>query len=448
METGQEMMKALMVELHRRPGIRIFEETAIGELAVVDGEIKGALGLDLASGSLVIIEAKSVVLATGGIQAAFDPNSFHGSDLTGDGLALALRAGAELCDLEFMQFFPTALVWPPEVAGLIWVGELRYHCGAWLMNKHGERFMARYDPVRMELATRDLVARGVAVEILEGRGTPHGGVWMSVAHLARNQVQAFLDEWFPGQTFGGHDLRAAGIDVRTDALEVAPVAHFHMGGIRIDGQARTRVEGLFAAGEVAAGVHGANRIENNALTETQVFGAIAGEQAARYAAVTSRGSFAPDYWTRLQALNVWPIPSADGVSPSRVRSEMQRVLWERVGLVRNEIGLEQAVVDLTRLREETYARRVGGDAGQVLEEWETRNLVLVSEAIARAARARTESRGAHFRIDHPDQDNERWLSNLVVTLDDCEIRLQAEAVQFPYLGLTASGTLQASDVGT
>jgi fumarate reductase (CoM/CoB) subunit A len=343
-----------------------------------------------------------------------------------------LKAGAELCDLEFTQFFPTALVWPPELAGLIWVGELRYHCGAWLMNKYSERFMARYDPVGMELATRDLVAHAIAAEILEGRGTPHGGVWMSIAHLARNQVQAFLDETFPGDVFGGHNLREAGIDVRSDALEVAPIAHFHMGGIRIDARTSAGVGGLFAAGEVTAGLHGANRIENNALSESQVFGAIAGEQAARYALRLGSISVMPNDHTRLRR---WSRAAA--VPPNQrvahIRTKIQRIMWERVGLIRDRAGLEQAVTDLTHLNAEARAWPLGGSLHDMLERREVQNLALVTKAMAQAAHARTESRGAHVRTDYPEQNNAAWLQNLIVTLDSDELRLRTEPVQFSYV---------------
>lgn len=428
MQTGQELMRVLLAQLQQQPGIRVHEGLAVAELLLNGGQVCGAVGLNLRSGNMVAIEAGAVVLATGGIQEAYAPHAYHASDLTGDGLALALRAGAELCDLEFVQFFPTALVWPPELAGLIWVGELRYHCGAWLMNRYGQRFMAHYDPVHMELATRDLVARGVATEILEGRGTAHGGVWMSVAHLARNQVQAFLDETFPGDIFGGQDLRAAGIDIRTDALEVAPIVHFHMGGIRIDARASTSVAGLFAAGEVAAGVHGANRIENNALTETQVFGAISGEQAAHHASTVSRPK--PDYQLIAQKYQAHA-GREDGWS-SRIKAEIQRIMWERVGLVRDARGLEQAISDLARLREEA-STNPSSTGKQMPEVLEVQNLALVAEAIARAASARQESRGAHYRLDYPEQDNTHWLNNLIVTLEDNTLCLRTEPVQFPYV---------------
>ncbi|HLG60392.1 MAG TPA: FAD-binding protein [Ktedonosporobacter sp.] len=437
MQTGQEIMRGLLQELHRQPDIRVIGDMIVCELLVDSGQIQGAVGLDLVSGAIVMIEARAVVLATGGIQEAYAPYAYHAPDLTGDGLALALRAGAELCDLEFLQFFPTALVWPPELAGLIWIGELRYHCGAWLMNKYGERFMARYDPLRMELATRDLVARGIATEMLEGRGTPHGGVWMSVAHLAQNQVQAFLDETFPDGLFGGHDLRAAGIDIRRDALEVAPIVHFHMGGIRIDALTRTRVAGLFAAGEVAAGVHGANRIENNALTEALVFGALAGEQAGRYARATSGGGLSPDHHMWLRAQKSLSSSVKDDERLSRVRAELQRILWERVGLVRDGDGLEQAITELVRLRKEIAAYPVPGSGRQMRAVQEVQNLVLVAEALARAAYARQESRGAHFRIDYPNQNDSQWLVNLIVTLEDGEFCLRTEPVQFPYVAPTA-----------
>jgi succinate dehydrogenase/fumarate reductase flavoprotein subunit len=420
--TGHEFNRVLGAQVRRMP-IDVLEGLAIAELVVDDEGITGAIGLDTQSGEPVLIDALAVVLATGGIHSAYLPRGYPAEDLTADGLGMALRAGAELADLEFVQFFPTSLIWPPDVAGCIWVGELRYSCDAWLLNAAGERFMERYDAERMELSTRDVVSSAIAMEIAEARGTLHGGVWMSVAHVARERLESYLASMFPGDIFGGYDLRAAGIDVRTDRLEVAPVAHFHMGGLRVDAHARTSIPGLFAAGEVAAGVHGANRIENNALTETQVFGAVAGIEAARHVRSAARRAVVLGTKLRRAARD-----EIDYASIARAVSGIRRVMWEKVGVLRDGPGLSGAVEELIGHGDELIA--LSARSPYSLELRQARNLALVSEAIARSALARTESRGAHVRLDHPSGADPRWLLNLITTFADGRLALRSEPVTF------------------
>lgn len=423
-QTGLEFNRVLDLQVRQMP-VDILEGLAIAELVVGDEGVTGAIGFDTQSGEPLVIQAPAVVLATGGIHGAYLPRGYPAEDLSADGLGMGLAAGAELSDLEFVQFFPTSLIWPPGVAGCSAIGDLRYNCDAWLLNAAGERFMERYDADRMELSTRDVVSAAIAREIAEGRGSPHGGVWMSLAHVDEDQVSSYLAATFPGDVFGGYDLRAAGIDVRSDRLEVAPIAHFHMGGVRVDSQARTSIPGLFAAGEVAAGLHGANRIENNALTETQVFGAIAGAEAARHARDARR----------VEKISLDPLYAAanDVGNPTiaRVVSGIRQVMWQQVGVLRSAPDLSAAVEELVGYGQELLS--CSSRTYYSLAARQACNLALVCEAIARSALARTESRGAHVRLDHPVARDPDWLVNQVATAAEGRLSLRPEPVLFPHV---------------
>jgi succinate dehydrogenase/fumarate reductase flavoprotein subunit len=301
--------------------------------------------------------------------------------------------------MEFVQFFPTALVWPPEFAGLLWVGQLRYLCGAWLTNKYGQRFMADHDRDRMELATRDTVARAIASEVIEGRGSPHGGVWMSVAHLGRNQVRAFLEETFPGGAFRTGELEQTGIDLTTDSLEVAPTAHFFNGGVVIDESCRTTIPGLFAAGEVVGGLHGANRIEDNAITEALVFGAIAGDAAAEYA---NRCDDAPLFEGSPPVRRTSSDPAWCDQTASAIGSRM----WLAAGPVRSTATLAETA---------DWLRDVRDDAGRRCAR-EIESMATLGEVITRSALARPASMGAHYLIDSVAEEDS--MGTTFASLDD------------------------------
>ncbi len=434
--TGSQFKKGLTAEVGKRPGITVKEDFLVVDVFVDAGRVTGALALDVRSGEYVVVDCGAVVLATGGAMEMFYPRSDASDDMTGDGHAIALRAGAQLADIEFMQFFPTGMVWPPALNGVIWIGELRYHCGGWLYNKFGERFMVKYDRERMELSTRDITSRAIVTEILEGRGSPHGGVWLSVTHLGRNQIQTFVDETFPGFSFRGYNLLDAGVDIREDAIEIAPMAHFYMGGVRCDAGCATAVPGLFVAGEVTAGVNGANRIEGNALSETQVQGAVAGEAAARHASGAAGGverDQAQAAVARFRTLT----DRSEGVDQLALRHEVQEIMWKNVGVVRTGEGLDKACGRLAGLREQAAEICVQNKEPranrELLEALETQNLVTLAEAVAVAARARTETRGAHYRRDCTNEDDPRWLVNSVVSFSDGQIDLRHEPVDFCYL---------------
>jgi len=417
MRTGEAIVDALYQSLCGHPGVKLIDNVIVGELIVNDGVVVGAIAASQTA--LITIFADAVVLATGGVHANYGSVSFPAPDLNGDGLALAIAAGAKLVDLEFVQYFPTALVWPPQLAGGIWIGELRYRCAAWLINSKGERFMERYDQEHIELATRDVVSRAIALEIAEGRGTPHGGVWLSAIHSDEESIQSFLNESFPGGTFKTDDLITNGLDIRKDALEVAPIVHFHMGGVMINENAETSVSGLFAAGEVAGGLHGANRIENNALSETQVFGAIAGERAAAFASLHEKRNQRRTFRNYEVC-----VPS----NPAQITSRVQQIMGEDVGLLRHESGLTRAIAELRELRKESSLGKASRAAQDVRAAWRSRNATLVGEAVAIAANARQESRGAHYRLDYPDQNERDWLARVVITQSNDELVVSEERI--------------------
>src|SRR5881296_1172086 len=273
--TGLEMIRTLQ-DRGVNLGIDVYMECAITRL-LKDGErVAGAFGYWRENGRFVVFKAKSVVLATGGIGKAW-PITSNSWEYTGDGMALAYEVGAELMDMEFVQFHPTGMVWPPGVQGLLVTEAVRGEGGI-LRNAKGERFMERYDPKRMELSTRDMVARAIYTEVKEGRGTPHGGAFLDISHKPADYVKKKLPSMY-------HQfLELADVDITKEPMEVGPTCHYMMGGIKVDAEtAASTLPGLYAAGEAAAGLHGANRLGGNSLSDLVVFGRRAGEAAAKYA---------------------------------------------------------------------------------------------------------------------------------------------------------------------
>ncbi|NOZ82965.1 MAG: fumarate reductase subunit A [Euryarchaeota archaeon] len=404
--TGHEMMSALKEEVYRL-GIDVLEEVAITRLLLADGAVAGATGLDLIHGRFLLFRAKAVVLATGGAGRIYSitTNPFQ---KTGDGYALAYNAGAELIDMEMVQFHPTGMVYPPSASGLLVTEAVRGEGGK-LYNALGERFMLRYDQERAELSTRDVVTKAIFREIAEGRGTEHGGVYLDVTHVPDEIIEQKLGTMLA-------QYLDVGVDIRREPMQVSPSAHHFMGGVRIDEHCRSTLPNLFACGECAGGVHGANRLGGNSLAETQVFGAIAGRSAAQAAASRSHAKI------DLEALEeehsrIYRFESGEGELPYTLRAELQRVMWEHVGIIRSRQSLENALRKIAELRKQV--EHVSVESGlrynlQLLTAVELENMLLVAEIIARSALLRTESRGAHYRSDYPEEDP-RWVKNIVVS---------------------------------
>ncbi len=424
--TGIEIMSNLR-DYILESGIQILQECRGLDLLTHEGRVGGALLLDIRGGRLIAARASATLVATGGGATMYRIAS-PSLEKSGDGMAMARRAGATFVDMEMMQFHPTGLLVGTSIAtgGLLEEG-LR-GAGAHLYNGQGERFMQRYDPQRLERATRDVVSRSSYLEIAAGRGTPSGGVYIDARHLG----EEFLLASFPGMVERCADY---GFDLLHDRVEVSPSAHFQMGGITIDVDCRTRLEGLFAAGEDAGGVHGANRLGGNGVADSVVFGGCAGDSMVDYigrhavpAVSSTQLSALSKRWTR-------PLASAATERPFELRKHLEEVMWERVGLVRDASGLRLALAELVELRSRAARITVAGAAASN-PAWnalmDATNLVEVGQMVTAGALARTESRGAHYRLDYPSPDA-AWLKNVVLTPTGDELTVHCEPVRFTRL---------------
>jgi succinate dehydrogenase/fumarate reductase flavoprotein subunit len=405
--TGPAVSKTLRAQLNRIPEIRRVGELLVTDLAVQDGICVGAHAVHLISGELLTLNAKATIIATGGLTRLYARNSAS-INMGGDGYALALRAGAELVDMEFVQFFPIGHL-APRLVGMdpIMWDPFRYKLGGKLLNAKQQEFLnedGRY------VSVRDHATHAILEEVAAGRGTPHGGAWLSFRHCSEAELRS---------AFGPiiDRLAANGIDLTRQAVEVAPIAHYHMGGIRADTEMRTSVPHLFAAGEAVGGANGANRLSGNAITEAFTFGRRAGLRAAALAAKTAMPSTKPP-----------PPPLGGrgfGFNHAAEIAKLQAVMNRDVGPLRSRSGLERALTHITELKRECAALpppRAGLDP-EWLDLHDLRNMRLVAECIARAALAREESRGAHQRQDFPET-SERWQKHQRLRLGADGVRLE------------------------
>jgi succinate dehydrogenase / fumarate reductase flavoprotein subunit len=417
--TGLEMIRTLQ-DRGVHLGIDVYMECAITKL-FRDGErIAGAFGYWRETGRFVVFKAKSIVIATGGIGKAWRITS-NSWEYTGDGMALAYEAGAELIDMEFVQFHPTGMVWPPGVQGILVTEAVRGEGGV-LRNKDGERFMERYDPEKMELSTRDVVARAIYTEAREGRGTEHGGAYLDISHKPADYVKRKLPSMY-------HQFRElADVDITQGPMEVGPTCHYMMGGIRVDAEtAQATLPGLFAAGEAAAGLHGANRLGGNSLSDLLVFGRRAGLAAAQHA--NQVGTVTIDAQQVLEAAHemLAPFDRVDGDSPYQIHRDLEETMQNYVGIFRNDEDLQKGLAELRKLNERAAKVKVGGsrlfNPGWHLAR-DLKSMLTVSEAVALSARERKESRGAHSRIDYPNYDEVWGKQNNVVVRDGDQMKLK------------------------
>ncbi len=406
--TGLEIMVTLVEEVRRRD-VNVIEEAFVMDLLTKGGEVVGAVAIDVKSGSFLTFRAKATVLATGGAGRVYKVTTNAAQD-AGDGYAIGYRAGARLIDMEMVQFHPTGMVWPESARGKLVTESVRGEGGI-LYNVHKERFMRRYAPKELELAGRDVVARGVATEIVEGRGTPRGGVYLDVSHLSASLIEERLPTML-------RQFLDVGVDIRKEPMEVSPTAHHFMGGLMVDEEARTTLKRLYAAGEVTGGVHGGNRLGGNALADTQVFGKRAGEGAAKCALESTPPSI--DRAQVEEAVNraLRVLNRKEGVRPSELRAKLADLMWNNVGIFRTEAGLKEAITEIERMKERDVPRLyVMGKGLRYNKEWiealEAENMVTVAEMVAKAALMREESRGAHYRLDFPRPDD-KWFINIVV----------------------------------
>ena len=428
--TGLEMIRTLQDHgIHQ--GIEVYMEHTILSLLKDGDRVVGAFGYERERGRFKIFRAKAIVLATGGIGRAYKITS-NSWEYTGDGHSLGYEAGAELIDMEFVQFHPTGMVWPPSVSGILVTEGVRGDGGI-LTNKEDRRFMFDFIPDNYkaqtadneeegwrytqgdknarrppELLTRDHISRCIVREIKEGRGSPHGGVFLDISWIKKKlpNAEEYIKRKLPSMYHQFKQL--ADIDITKEPMEVGPTTHYIMGGVRVDPDTQmSRVVGLFAAGECAAGINGANRLGGNSLSDLLVFGKRAGEFAAKFAKENSHGKIDNNKIDMYAREALKPFENSSGENPYSVQRDLQEVMQQNVGIVRDEGEMRSALDHLKTFWER--AARVGVTGNRDFNPgWHTaldlKNLLTVSEAIRRAALERKESRGAQFREDYPEKD--------------------------------------------
>jgi len=464
--TGLEMIRALQDHgIHQ--GIEVYMECKSLGLLKDGDRVAGTVGLWRETGRFALFRAKAVILATGGGGRAWRVTS-NSWEYSGDGLAMAYDAGAELMDLEFTQFHPTGMVWPPSVRGTLVTEGVRGDGGILLNNKN-ERFMFNYIPERFasetadteeeanrwlagdkearrppELLTRDVVARAILAEITAGRGSPHGGVFLDIAsRVSADQIRRKLPSMY-------HQFKElAELDITQEPMEVGPTLHYFMGGIRVDHDTQeTRVPGLFACGECAAGLHGANRLGGNSLSDLLVFGRLAGVGAKAYIdALGGSPAVAEDQVRAIIRAATEILNRESGPNPFVLHEELQDLMQAKVGIIRNDADVGEALIEIERLNGEVAKVKAHG-ASQFNPGWhealDLHALMVVAEAVARAAQIRQESRGAHTRADYEGERDE-WGSQNVITSkgpDGMQARAEPIASADPELKAIALATLE------
>jgi succinate dehydrogenase / fumarate reductase, flavoprotein subunit len=421
--TGLEMIRTLQ-DRGVHMGFDVYMECTIVRLLTDGGRCAGALAYWRETGRFVLFKAKSVVMATGGIGKAW-PITSNSWEYTGDGMALAYEAGAELMDMEFVQFHPTGMVWPPGVQGILVTEAVRGEGGI-LRNKNGERFMERYDPKRMELSTRDVVARSIYTEVKEGRGTEHGGAYLDISHKPAEYVKKKLPSMY-------HQFKElADVDITAGPMEVGPTLHYMMGGIRVEAEtAQSSLPGLFAAGEAAAGLHGANRLGGNSLSDLLVFGRRAGLAAAQHAKEVAAPKLDEGQIGEGEREALSAFQRQGGENPYAVHRDLQEVMQNLVGIFRVRQDMEKALVELAKLKERAEHTSIEGSR-MFNPGWhmaiELKSMLTVSEAVTRSALVREESRGAHSRIDFPELSSEWGKKNNIISRDGRAMGLRQQSL--------------------
>ncbi len=429
---GVEIMRALKSEL-KKSGAEIYENIMITDLVQDSGKIAAAVGIDLMRGTFRVFKAKAVILATGGAMRIW-PLTTAPEGLTGDGYAMAYRCGAELIDIEFPMFMPASILYPPLARGTHLPYILAAYFGGWMYNREGERFMSRWDSKRMERSTRDVVAVAVATEIMEGRGGPRGGVYVSFKHLPDNILED-ATRWHPrmkGWKFYGFPIKDI-FDPTREAIEAAPATHYFNGGIRINAKSETGVPGLYAAGENAGGFMGANRLSGAAITQALVTGVRAGKYAAEFAKAQPVVRISNSLTEELRSTTFQALEAEEGISPILLRKKLQKLAAENVGPVRDGNRLQQALSELEDLKLKGLTRLATKCKHVVCNrEWveclQLTNMISVLEMVVRASLLRTESRGAMYRRDFPNTNNDEWLRNIIIWQDKGEMQLRTEPV--------------------
>ena len=405
--TGHEIISALKEEINRRD-IQTIEEVMITSLVLSKSQrpvVIGAVGFNLKNSNIIFFQAKATILATGGAGQLY-PTTSNTVQKNGDGFALAYNAGANLIDMEEVQFHPTGMVLPKSKQGILVTEAVRAEGGI-LLNALNERFMEKYAPDKMELATRDVVARSIYKEVMEGRGTENKGVYLDISHLDDD----LIDEKLETMVLQFNDI---GVNIKNEPMEVSPTAHHFMGGVKINDKCQSSVSGLFACGEVTGGVHGGNRLGGNALADTQVFGKIAGEYASEYAK-TSTFETNPQM-VEEESNRIKSLVKSGKINPQEIKKKIQHIMWEKVSIVRNEKELNMALKEFLKIKNELKNMKVKDTTQynkELLTAIEVINMIEIAIIITKSAILRRESRGAHYRSDFPESDD-NWKKSIVV----------------------------------
>ena len=419
LNTGPAVAATLRRKVSEIAAIRRISNLAVVEILVRDGRAMGCIALNLVDGQFILIEAKAVILAAGGLTKLFARNSAS-ANMGGEGYALALWAGAELVDMEFVQFFPIGHL-APRLVGMdpIMWDPFRYKLGGKLLNGNFDEFIDRYGSTDFGKynATRDIAAYAILKEVEAGRGTPHGGAYLDFRHIPETQLRG---------AFGPviDRLLTNGIDLTKTPVEVGPMAHYHMGGVRVDLNMQTRIEGLYAAGEAVGGANGANRLSGNAITEAFVFGQRAGARAAEQAKrITANWHDAIAFAAIDGFKKAIETHSSDSATPIALQAELQDLMLENAGPFRTGVKLAAALARIEQMQRQLPGLRFGG-AGQFnldLQDWfELRAMLTTAQAVVKSALARRESRGAHQREDFPAPDDS-LLKNQVLEMKNSEL---------------------------
>ncbi|MCL5800521.1 MAG: FAD-binding protein [Candidatus Thermoplasmatota archaeon] len=421
-KTGLELIRTLQDKVAHSEA-KILDEFVVTKIVSVNGKVAGAFGISMREGTFKLIECKSLIVASGGLGRLFKvtSNSWEG---TGDGLALSYRAGAVLMDMEMVQFHPTGMVWPPAVRGILVTEGVRGE-GGMLYNKDGERFMLRYSPKKKELDARDVVARSIYREIIEGRGTEHGGVYLDIRHRGAKYIMEKLPSMYMQYK------EFAEIDITKEKMEVAPTVHYHMGGIRVNPETQmTNVEGLFAAGEAASGLHGANRLGGNSLTDLLVFGKLAGVSASAYAKQGKQIKFDESVVKEEIDRVMSFVENPGATNPYPLIDTLRESMSKYVGILRNDSDLNKAYDAIKSLKPKLKDIGVRGSLRfnpGLLACLEFTNLIQSAELLVRGAIERKESRGAHFRSDFPNRSHD-FRKNILFKLNEGRDEMSFAAV--------------------
>lgn len=449
--SGVELCKALKKDVLSRSNVKICEHTLLMDIVIEEGRAAGAICFDFIEGTAFLISAGSVVVCSGGAMGLY-PYITAPDGLTGDGMAAAFRAGAQLVDMEFPMFLPYSILNPKIVRGVTFTHDLAMTLDSRALNREGARFMDKWDPIRMEHTTRDINAAAAGYEIFEGRGSSDGGVYLSLAHIPNNIIE-YSAKWFPETIAewkcGGFDLKKYLPDLSRDAIETIPACHFWNGGIKINAEGETSITGLYAGGEGTGSLHGANRISGNGVGQALVWGAIAGRSAGKCSKKLGRPNISANKAKMMLQEKSEMIRGKGKEDPVQINRELRSMSWECIGLVRTQERLDKFGKYLEQVKQQLMEQRVRSECARANRDWllmiQNQNLYEIARAVHSAATERKESRGAHFRYDYKKPDDKNWTQNIFLRLKGDEIIVSSSAAN-NYKGRTPS--LRKREYGT